>query len=71
MFFEGIGILTKRKLVNKELVFELFAVDLLWGKVKPIVEGLRKAINNPHVYEWFEYVYNEYKKYYQELDSKT
>jgi hypothetical protein len=71
MFFEGIGILTKRKLVNRELVFELFGVYLFWEKVKPMVDGLRKKMNNPHTYEWFEYLYNEEKKYYQKLASKT
>src|SRR3972149_5244217 len=48
MFFEGIGILLKRKLVQLDLVSDLFAVEMLWLKWKPLAEGLRKVTNNPH-----------------------
>lgn len=65
MFFEGIGVLAKRKLADIALVNDLFAVEWFWEKVKPLAEGLRKQFNNPHVYEWFEYLSNEFKKYYQ------
>jgi hypothetical protein len=69
MFFEGIGILAKRKLVDIRLVFELFGVNLFWEKARPLADGLRKQLNNPHVYEWFEYLANEEKKYYQQQAS--
>jgi len=62
MFFEGIGVLAKKKLVDIDLVAELFSVNLVWEKVKPIAEGLRKQLNTPKVYEWFEYLSNETKK---------
>ena len=62
MFFEGIGILLKKKLVQLDLVTDLFAVEMLWLKWKPLAEGLRKQTNNPHFAEWFEYIYNEMKK---------
>ena len=71
MFFEGIGVLTKRKLADISLVSDLFAVEWFWEKMKPLAEGLRKQFNNPHVYEWFEYLSNEWKKYYQQQASKT
>jgi len=71
MFFEGIGILARRKLVDIGLVFELFGVGLFWEKMKPLAEGLRKQLNNPHLYEWVEYLANEEKKYYQQLASKA
>jgi len=62
MFFEGIGILLKNKLVQLDLVTDLFAVEMLWLKMKPLAEGLRKQTNNPHFGEWFEYIYNEMQK---------
>jgi len=63
-FFEGIGILLHRKLVNINLVDDLFSSDIIitWHKMKPIVEGWRKHFNRPQISEWFEYVYNEMKK---------
>lgn len=63
-FFEGIGILLHRKLVNINLVDDLFSSDIIitWHKMKPIVEGWRKHFNRPQISEWFEYLYSEMKK---------
>lgn len=62
MFFEGIGILTYRKLVDIRLVADLFAVEPIWEKSKPLVEALRRKTNNPHIGEWTEYLSNETRK---------
>jgi len=71
-FHEQIGILLRNKLIDPYLVFELFAVALVWEKMKPIVEGMRKEYDEPRLYEWFEYLDNEMKKREQELQqSKT
>jgi len=70
-FFEGIGIAAHLRIVDIGLVFDFFTVGFFWEKVKPVAEGLRKQRNNPHLYEWFEYLANEKKKYYQQLASKT
>lgn len=63
-FFEGVGVLLHRKLVDIGLVDDLFHTEatLLWEKVKPIAEGRRKELNQPTIYQWFEYLYNEMKK---------
>jgi hypothetical protein len=63
-FFEGIGILLRRKLVNIDLVDDLFSSDIIitWQKMKPIVDGWRKHFNRPQISEWFEYLYNEMER---------
>jgi hypothetical protein len=63
-FFEGIGILLHKKLIDIELVDDLFSmhIKMNWEKIKPIVEGRRKEWNTPAYWEWFEYLYNEMKK---------
>ena len=61
---EGIGILTKKKLVDANLVTKLFGADMFWEKWKPLAEAIRKEMNNPHVAEWLEYLSNETKKAY-------
>ena len=63
-FFDGVGVLLHRKLVDIGLVDELFHTEatLLWEKVKPIAEGRRKELNQPTIYQPFEYLYNEMKK---------
>jgi len=71
-FFEGIGLLLKRKLIDIQLVDDLFTgpVRLAWEKMKLMIEGARKHLNMPTAYEWFEYLYNEMQKRTQQL-AKT
>jgi len=70
-FFEGIGLLLKRKLVDIKLVDDLFTtpVKVSWEKMKPIVYDSRKHWNSPAAYEWFEYLYKELKKREQKLQK--
>jgi hypothetical protein len=61
-YFEGIGMLVKRKLVGMDLIDDLLNANILstWEKMKPVAEGMRKRV--PQSWEWFEYLYNEMKK---------
>ena len=70
-FFEGIGILLHRKLIDIKLVDDLFSIAIKsnWKKVKPIVEGRRKEWNEPAYWEYFEYLYNDMKKREQKLQQ--
>ena len=62
-FFDGVGILLHRKLVDVEMVDELFGTRIkdAWEKLKPAIEGRRKEVN-PVLRKWFEYLYNEIKQ---------
>jgi len=62
-FFDDIGILLRRELIDIGMVDELFSfyIKVAWEKVKPLIEGRRKDLD-PTVYRWFEYLYNEMKK---------
>lgn len=62
MFMEGIGVLLHRKLVDVELIGELFPVEDGWRKLGPILIVTRKKSGNPEAWRWFEYLYNEVKK---------
>jgi len=70
-FFDGVGVLLRRKLVEIGLVDELFhtEVTVIWEKVNPLVEGRRKELNQPTAYQPFEYLYNEMKKREQKLQQ--
>ena len=69
--YEQLGVLCHRKLADINLLTDLFGGIYLWEKVaKPIAEGLRKEIDNPRQYEWFEYYYNELKKREQQLQQR-
>jgi len=62
MFMEGIGVLLHRKLVDIEVIGELFPVEAAWRKLEPILIGSRKKSGGPEPWRWFEYLYNEVKK---------
>jgi hypothetical protein len=64
LFFEGVGILLRRKLIDIGLVDDLFSyiIKTTWEKIRPVTEGVRKHNNAPQIYEWFEYLYNEMQK---------
>ena len=68
-FFEGVGVLLKRKLTNIELLHELFAVKMHWKKIEPIIEDVRKHFEEPRLFESFEYLYNETEKYEKRLQQ--
>lgn len=72
-FFEGIGILLHRNLIDIGLVDDLFSYSIktIWEKIKEVVEGVRKHHNAPQIWEWFEFLYNEMQKREQQLASKT
>jgi hypothetical protein len=64
MFFEGIGILLKRKLIGIELVDDMFTTPIkwTWENMKDTTLELRKTRNQPEILEWFEYLYNEMQR---------
>ena len=60
-YFEGIGLLVNRKLIDIDLVAELMSTPIIfvWEKVSNFVERTREILKRPQVYEWFEYLYSE------------
>jgi hypothetical protein len=63
IFFDGIGILLLRKLVDIEMVSSilLMPITTTWEKVRLLIEGGRRQLN-PYLFRDFEYLYNEVKK---------
>jgi len=68
-YFEGAGHLLYRKLIDIDLAYEFLPASVVWEKMKPIAEGMRKQYNQPDWFEWFEYLYNEMRKREQRLQS--
>jgi len=73
MFFEGIGILLRRKLIDIGLVDDMLTTPIkrTWEKYRGLALEARKARNEPEIFEWFEYLYNEMKKRQQQLQART
>ncbi|HVP92607.1 MAG TPA: hypothetical protein VMS94_02565 [Acidobacteriota bacterium] len=68
--YEGVGIFLHRQLIDFELASEFLPISMTWEKIKPVIEGARQQYNNPSLFEWFEYLYNEMQKREQKLQSK-
>jgi hypothetical protein len=70
-FFEGVGVLLHRRLIDIGVVDDLFSspVKRAWERLKPIAEGERNQTQRPQIWEWFEYLYNEMQKREQKLQQ--
>ena len=74
-YFDGIGLLVRRKLIDPEIVYEKlrFAVIAFWEKAKPVVVGDREKMNTPKLFAEFEYLYEQVKplKEREDLEQKS
>jgi len=63
IFFEGIGVLVKRRLVPLKLVDDFMhgATIQTWKKTEEVIRGYRKEFNWKEFEEMFEYLYNQIK----------
>jgi len=68
-FYEELGILLKRKLLDTSMIEDLFggAIDMAWERVKTHVLEARQQYKAPTIYYYFEYLYDEMKKREQQL----
>ena len=68
-FFEGIGVLLYRKLVDIGLVDDLFreSIKVMWGKARAPLCDARQRFNIPSYGRYFEYLYNELQEREQSL----
>jgi hypothetical protein len=71
IFFEGLGILLYRGLVDTGLAYDLFSANIIltWQKLEPIFKKMRERWKHPQMWEWFEYLYKEMKKKEQKLQK--
>jgi hypothetical protein len=72
MFYDEVGVLLHKGLIDIDLVDELFgdAVPLMWEKLKNFIEEARRRYR-PGAYLHFEYLYNEMKKREQQVGVKS
>jgi len=65
-FFEGVGVLVYRNLLDPQLVDDLMSsyVFQVWEKMGPIIKETQIRRNRPEFYDKFEYLYDETMKIY-------
>jgi hypothetical protein len=64
VFFEGVGILVKRKLIDPTIVDDMMSGTILiaWEKYELINRGIRERYGYPQWQEWQEYLTGEIRK---------
>lgn len=62
-YFEGIGVLVKRRLIDPTLVDDLMsgAATRMWETYGPNIVELREKYGYPQLYEYIEYLHDEIK----------
>ena len=68
-YYEGIGLLIKRGLVDPDLIFESLPFDIMWNKMKPWCLEKRRALG-PDMYVHFENAAAREKAYAAEKKRK-
>lgn len=63
-YFEGIGILVSKKLVEADIVYNFWGdiIQSSWEKIKPLIADMRKDSGDLKMFVFWEYLYNEMKK---------
>ena len=70
-FFEAVGILLNKKLIDIDIVYEIFFVQQRWEKLWPIIRDLRQELDFPEYMDKFEYLYHETQKYRRYLTANV
>jgi len=62
-FFEGVGVMVKRGLIDATLVDDLMSGHVVssWERFEPLIMDIRVTMNWPQCLEWWEYLYREVK----------
>jgi len=70
-FFDSVGHLVKKKLINIDLLNETFAMSIIvtWRRFESIIKGDREYFLSPTLWEDFEYIYYELSKREQFADT--
>ncbi len=71
-YFEGIGLLVYRKLVEVDLVFDFWGdvAESVWEENKLVIDGIRNDSGTPHTFEYWEFLVNEFEKRKVALSKK-
>ncbi|MFH0850845.1 MAG: hypothetical protein V1924_07900 [Candidatus Bathyarchaeota archaeon] len=72
-YYQGIGLLVRRNLIDPELVYQLmrYGIIAFWDKVKPVVEGDRARLKVPNMFENVEYLYDLLKSFREKEKPAT
>ena len=73
-FFEGLGILVKKGLIDVELVDDLLSQRIIWyweTQVQPIEDMARASLGDSALYDSIDYLYEKMKNRHQSTAVST
>ena len=68
-YFEGLGMLVKKGLIDIDMVDDLLAgrIRWFWETIEPVANNFREYVNDPRLYDSIEYLYNAIVKHEQQV----
>ena len=63
VFSDNLGYLVENDAVDREAVYELFPIP--WTKVEPIIQGMRRELDWPDAFDYFERLGRDYMKWWE------
>jgi len=71
-YFEGIGLLVHRKLVDTDLVLDFWGdvAETVWDKYEEVIKGMRKDSGTQYSFEYWEFLVKEVRKRIIALSKK-
>jgi hypothetical protein len=71
-YYEGIGVLIRKGLIDAELVAELLAETMIsiWEKYEDVIMEQRRVLDSPTAWNDLEYLYDMMAKYVEEHPEK-
>lgn len=62
VFCDNLGFLAEHDAVDRESIYELFPIP--WAKVEPIIHGMRRELDWPDAFDYFERLGHDYLKWW-------
>jgi len=63
VFCDNLGFLVEAEAVDREAVYELLPIP--WAKVEPIIQGVRRELDWPDAFDYFERLGRDYMKWWE------
>ncbi|MDR7483781.1 MAG: hypothetical protein QN187_00445 [Armatimonadota bacterium] len=63
VFCDNLGYLVETEAVDREAIYELFPIP--WAKVEPIIYGMRRELDWPDAFDYFERLGRDYMKWWE------
>jgi len=68
VFCDNLGVLVDGGAIDPEVVFEVYAIP--WTKMEPIIQGMRRELAWPDLFDYFERLGKQYQKWWEPKAKK-